>query len=133
LESLHERHQDLLCSFNRQSTDIAKLNKKIAQLQANLHLMKDKAALEPSDPANAPKPLQQRGQLKSGSNSMPESFDAFAFTTMAATGSKSPMLYDGDLVPFENPSTDGSDGLFVKVAPDASMPQTDFDDLLRVT
>jgi hypothetical protein len=122
-----------LCSYNKQSTDIAKLNKKIAQLQANLHLMKSSASNESSNPITAIKPQQQCGLSKSGPRSMPESFDAFAFTMMAGTGSKSPMLYNGDPAPFDNPSTDSSDGLFVRVALNPSIPTPDFDDLLRVT
>jgi len=98
LESLNEKHQDLLCSYNKQSENVAKLNCKIAALQSNLKTLKSNAILGECDQLLLDGGLpggRSRGHGH-GKTVMPDTFDAFPFTAVTNTTSPtSPMLYDG--------------------------------------
>jgi DNA repair exonuclease SbcCD ATPase subunit len=41
LEDLHEKHQDLLQSYNRQSSEVSRLNSRIAALTTELNSMRN--------------------------------------------------------------------------------------------
>ncbi|ETI23778.1 hypothetical protein G647_05584 [Cladophialophora carrionii CBS 160.54] len=144
LELLNEKHQDLLCSYNKQSDIMMKLNGKIEQLTADLKALKAPAATATTMPPPPPPladaqylggggPERQRERLhagRSGRLSGPEKFDAFSFTSQPSIPS---VLYDGYHL--------GSDGRIVNTA-DApnlaiggtvvrTMQLPDFEDLLR--
>ncbi|EXJ78738.1 hypothetical protein A1O1_09140 [Capronia coronata CBS 617.96] len=79
LETLNEKHQDLLESYTKQSDIATKLNQHVAQLQTEIKALK----------------LRNEQDLlfhgPSTQSLSPESFDAFSFTA-----APDPMLYDGN-------------------------------------
>ncbi|OCT50417.1 hypothetical protein CLCR_07239 [Cladophialophora carrionii] len=143
LELLNEKHQDLLCSYNKQSDIMMKLNGKIEQLTTDLRALK--AAPPTSTTTTPPPPLanaqysggggpeRQRERLYAGGSGRltgPEKFDAFSFTRQPSIPS---VLYDGYHL--------GSDGRIVNTAdaPNLAISGTavrtmqlpDFEDLLQ--
>ncbi|OAP61428.1 hypothetical protein AYL99_03631 [Fonsecaea erecta] len=123
LETLNEKHQDLLCSYNKQSDSIVRLNRKIAQLQADLEALRFTAAMtEP--PAS---PIHHHRHKWHGPNVMPDKFDAFP-----NAANLDPVLYDGYEL--------GPDGTIVNAIDAQNAGQStktkrrlpDFEDLLRM-
>ncbi|KAK4944497.1 hypothetical protein LTR10_016171 [Elasticomyces elasticus] len=106
LETLNEKHQDLLASYSKQASNITKLNGRIAQLQARIRATK----------------LANEQASQASNTQVPDSFDAFAFTGDAA----GPMLYAGEELSFEDNAADVTS----PASPDmvASLPL--FEDLL---
>ncbi|KIW89745.1 uncharacterized protein Z519_09902 [Cladophialophora bantiana CBS 173.52] len=128
LETLNEKHQDLLCSYNKQSDSIVRLNRKIAQLQADLDALKFPAPTEQSPPTSHPhlNYLHHRHR-GNGQKAMPDKFDAFPNASSPA-----PALYDGYEL--------GPDGTVVNAIETSNAGDTnqtnrtlpEFEDLLRM-
>ncbi|KIX95080.1 uncharacterized protein Z520_09390 [Fonsecaea multimorphosa CBS 102226] len=124
LETLNEKHQDLLCSYNKQSDSIIRLNRKIAQLQADLEAFRFTAAM--ADPPTS-QPCQRRKWHGPNPKVMPDKFDAFS--NAANFG---PVLYDGYEL--------GPDGTVVNTVDTQNARQAtrtgrrlpEFEDLLRM-
>ncbi|KIX09472.1 uncharacterized protein Z518_00552 [Rhinocladiella mackenziei CBS 650.93] len=70
LENLNEMHQDLLQSYHKQANHIEKLNRRISQLQAEIKTVKPCNGQKPHSHTNSHPPI-------------PDSFDAFSFTSNA--------------------------------------------------
>ena len=133
LESLNEKHQDLLCSYNKQGDNIAKLNGKIAALQSHLRTLKRNVSLGEMERVMMGGELlgeRSHGQGH-GKNVMPESFDAFAFTASSTTNQLSPMLYDGYKLNLDGSVVNAQEpGVAGGTARQSVLP--DFEDLLRM-
>ncbi|KAK5192787.1 hypothetical protein LTR99_010336 [Exophiala xenobiotica] len=109
LETLNEKHQDLMASYSKQASSVAQLYRRITELQAQIKAVK--TANDQSLPPHA-----------SNSKLLPDSFDAFAFG-----GNPGPMLYSGEDFGLEE---SGPDTFKSKSAESESLPL--FEDLLRI-
>ena len=146
LELLHEKHQDLLCTFNKQSDSVDKLNRKVEKLKGDLKVLR--AATTGRSPLAAAA-VQGMVRAKASATAtttitttgpvtmrMNDKFDAFAFAEeMEVPETALTSLYDGyDL---------GLDGMIVNeveagggivssmAGDDAGHQLPDFEDLLR--
>jgi hypothetical protein len=86
LELLNEKHQDLLCSYNKQSDCIVKLNREIAKLMTDLKALKTskgdgEETLRHVCKGKATAAQEQRNSdaYDNGAASAPDKFDAFGF------------------------------------------------------
>lgn len=109
LETLNEKHQDLLQSYMSQADNITKLTDRLSRLRAEVKTLKFEQKMAPLDANQQPLTMQN--------------FDAFASVQVV---DQSPVLYDGD------------DGVFYggyQPSSDDHIGQTnelpDFEDLLR--
>ncbi|KIW27603.1 hypothetical protein, variant [Cladophialophora immunda] len=131
LETLNEKHQDLLCSYNKQSDSIVRLNRKIAQLQADLEALRFPASMaEP--PTSHPHPQHQHQHHhhrhkwnNGGPKAMPDKFDAFP--NAASLG---PVLYDGYELGPDGTIVNAVESHNAAVKTKRRLP--DFEDLLRM-
>ncbi len=122
LESLHEKHQDLLQSYTKQVDSIVKLNSKIAHLQTELKTLQYSSSEQ-----------QQQPFRHSHSHShpvapilLPTTFDAFSFTSDPAT-----MLYDGNSLDVEEQEDMEIPVRSVSGRPRSTKGLPGFEDLLR--
>jgi hypothetical protein len=102
LELLHEKHQDLLCSYNRQAEGIEKLNSKIAKLTGDLSRLRTMAAAMEDDHGGQDTSARDdkhghninksKSMLRADAHCkhaqvtmprMPDTFDAFSFVSTA--------------------------------------------------
>lgn len=130
LELLNEKHQDLLCTYNKQSEGVAKLNRRIAQLTADLKALKASSTPSPLEVprSNMAVPTVQT-TTSSSSNSrvnqlphhrhqhprhfhaaqqpmVPDKFDAFSFTSYP----RGAVLYDGYELDLDGSIVNTADG-----------------------
>ncbi len=109
LETLNEKHQDLLASYSKQASSVAQLYRRITELQAQIKAVK-------TANGQTPPPHPSNSKLS------PDSFDAFAFG-----GNPGPMLYSGEDFGLEE---SGADTFKSKSVGSESLPL--FEDLLRL-
>ncbi|KIW70721.1 hypothetical protein PV04_02964 [Phialophora macrospora] len=140
LELLNEKHQDLLCSYNKQSDTMMKLNRKIEKLTADLKALKTSPPITSSttpDPQyfgeGAPGRPRERLHVERNAHfSGPEKFDAFSFTSHPSVPSSMPydgyqLGLDGTIVNTTDVANPGVGGV---VASSDNLP--DFEDLLQM-
>ncbi|OAL33332.1 hypothetical protein AYO20_07343 [Fonsecaea nubica] len=124
LETLNEKHQDLLCSYNKQSDSIIRLNTKIAQLQADLEALRFSATMTEPPTSHS----HYRHKWNGPKTTPPDKFDAFPNPVAHPV----PVLYDGYEL--------GPDGTIVSTVENQNAAQAtkkkrrlpDFEDLLRM-
>ncbi|KAJ9611508.1 hypothetical protein H2200_004692 [Cladophialophora chaetospira] len=144
LELLHEKHQDLLCSYNKQSDSMMKLNRKIAKLKSDLQALKACSAEEMTRRDSMPGERGKHDGVEGSSShrggvghqdAMPDKFDAFPFSSFPS--GVEPVLYDGYELGLDGTIVNTVDGASASLEMGGTSMRSrhlpDFEDLLHMS
>ncbi|KAL2008311.1 hypothetical protein VTN00DRAFT_8293 [Thermoascus crustaceus] len=93
LQTLHERHQDLLQSYSRQADEVTRLNEKIKELTTEIDLLRNSSNSSGGGDSGMNNPTEVFSTSTSGGFSdlmlMPDRFDAVPYPDMIYRGPES--------------------------------------------